>query len=1171
MTMKSYVKKTLKSAGTVVRLVHFLSGVISDAWDSVFRPKQPRTILKHLDLPQLNFFRRRIPQGEQYEYEVHFAPTLKNVPSKLSRFFLVGKAWKKTPEAPVALAFGFNDWKYGFITDYCPDERLAFAPRQYLGMGAKLAVSNMKPAPAKIYIWGYTDLPWLEKFAKMKNIPLVRVEDGFLRSADLGASHATPYSLVFDKQGLFYNTSEPNDLATILEETDFSQRPELIEQAQEAKDTLLAHHLSKYNLPEFESSNASIPVKTRHRVLVIGQVDNDAAIRMGNPDGWSMLDMVRLAKLENPKSEILYRPHPDVYRGYQKSRFRGWMIDKFARILPPEGSLPRLLDTVDHLYTISSLTGLEALIRGKKVTTLGTPFYAGYGLTDDRATKPIRELSALELFAAVYLLYPRYLATPDASFSGFGVAAMRIQADRKLLSYRTSQSAAMVLAGSNQNGRHKLFDVLDSKALFSREYAIVRANLAKMKTAYAQSIVCFCVLGRILDENERVRFLMLINDVLILEALNTVLLILVKLSNEPSVYHPVIYKLLRRGEPTIDASRLIDWHKSSAPTEKAMDVPEQDVEAANSNEADEGQNLRRIVAKMEAEFAAGHRNSSIATAASGLIQFPEGDVFLKHLLSVAVDKFDFQGAKELSEFALISGNEGLFPKVISVLFACAPDLKSDEIVDFANFYMAAMPEKVVNANLLLGRLPEHEAEQLAKEQLALSANLTSTISVKRVQVLLAHERNEEALELAHTLVEQNPDSPQALVVYSQALTANDQIDVANEMMKGLYYNKPTELVIREVLRVCILADDYEYGLSVLSNAKSARIDVGDMLPRKILFGARQPGAALQTFDRLRVRHEFMRCYPQHYCLHPENGSAQRSIFAAAIFGPGDEIRWAAIYRDLSTLLPHGTITIGCDPRLQKIFERSFPNLTFLPVKRVRNSDGYAVEDYNRVHSSSFVSVLDNVGHDAIMEADDFVLVSDLLKLKFKDYDSFEGASYLVADKKQVAKFKRRLPKNIPLVGISWRSSVMSHGRNEHYVSVEELAPLFEIEGVQFVNLQYGDCASEVEWVEANFPGRLIDLTDIDQFDDLDGVAALMESLDLVISTMVTPVELAGAIGKETWLITNSTELSWRKKIDDLKDVWHSSIEHFSAKENGGKAAVVDMMKNKLLKKYPNEV
>jgi capsular polysaccharide export protein len=73
-------------------------------------------------------------------------------------------------------------------------------------------------------------------------------------------------------------------------------------------------------------------------------------------------------------------------------------------------ALPTLLAAVDAVHVLTSLTGFEALLRGREVVTHGQPFYAGWGLTRDLAPPPRRgrPLALAELAAGALILYPRY-------------------------------------------------------------------------------------------------------------------------------------------------------------------------------------------------------------------------------------------------------------------------------------------------------------------------------------------------------------------------------------------------------------------------------------------------------------------------------------------------------------------------------------------------------------------------------------------------------------------------------------------------------------------------------------------------------------------------------------------------------------------------------------------
>ncbi|HBH25818.1 MAG TPA: hypothetical protein DDX54_00215 [Rhodospirillaceae bacterium] len=82
---------------------------------------------------------------------------------------------------------------------------------------------------------------------------------------------------------------------------------------------------------------------------------------------------------------------------------------------------------------------------------------------------------------------------------------------------------------------------------------------------------------------------------------------------------------------------------------------------------------------------------------------------------------------------------------------------------------------------------------------------------------------------------------------------------------------------------------------------------------------------------------------------------------------------------------------------------------------------------------------------------------------------------------------------------------------------------------------------------------------MDQYNDLDGVAALMAALPLIVAPATTVVELAGALGRPTWLLSNSSELHWRKINDTGTDVWHHSVTHVEGAVLGDKASLVEAL------------
>ena len=85
-------------------------------------------------------------------------------------------------------------------------------------------------------------------------------------------------------------------------------------------------------------------------------------------------------------------------------------VKHICKVLEDDMPLSQSFETIDHVYTITSQAGFEALMRGIKVTTMGCPFYSGWGLTDDRQPNSRRtvKLSIEEIVAVVYFQYLKY-------------------------------------------------------------------------------------------------------------------------------------------------------------------------------------------------------------------------------------------------------------------------------------------------------------------------------------------------------------------------------------------------------------------------------------------------------------------------------------------------------------------------------------------------------------------------------------------------------------------------------------------------------------------------------------------------------------------------------------------------------------------------------------------
>lgn len=230
-----------------------------------------------------------------------------------------------------------------------------------------------------------------------------RVEDGFLRSRGLGAELIPPLSLVTDDVGIYYDATRPSKLEQIIASRN-TLRPDQARRASALIRRITELGLSKYNLP------GTLPdLPEGRRILVPGQVEDDASIRTGTDKIRTNSALLRYVRERHPKAIILYKPHPDVEAGL---RAGGTESLSDADFVVERTDPAALIDAIDEVWTMTSLIGFETLMRGKKVVTLGTPFYAGWGLTEDRGSIPPRRAVSVPLEGLVHAAlidYPRYL------------------------------------------------------------------------------------------------------------------------------------------------------------------------------------------------------------------------------------------------------------------------------------------------------------------------------------------------------------------------------------------------------------------------------------------------------------------------------------------------------------------------------------------------------------------------------------------------------------------------------------------------------------------------------------------------------------------------------------------------------------------------------------------
>lgn len=228
-------------------------------------------------------------------------------------------------------------------------------------------------------------------------------------------------------------------------------------------------------------------------------------------------------------------------------------------------------------------------------------------------------------------------------------------------------------------------------------------------------------------------------------------------------------------------------------------------------------------------------------------------------------------------------------------------------------------------------------------------------------------------------------------------------------------------------------------------------------------------------------------------------------------GLGDEIMFFSILPDL--LKECSSVTIECDSRLVSLLQRSFPNC------QVRE------QQYKQL--------------SGISDKDDFdfhLPVGSLMKHYRNNIEDFQrGNPYFIPDENLKSEFSSRLSKlrSKKLIGICWRSGMISAERNLNYTAISEWAEIFKIQGVEFINLQYGDCENELRLAEQEFNIKIHRWEDVDLKNDIEKVVALVSQLDCVISAGTAVAQITGATGThlkiftpKNWTLLGTNQYPW---------------------------------------------
>jgi len=244
------------------------------------------------------------------------------------------------------------------------------------------------------------------------------IEDGLVRSVEVGLTKSPTMSIIFDNISPYYDANSLNLFQKTL--NDINLKEDQIAESKGLIDKIVSNKISKYNNAALSlGSNIKIDKKS---ILIIDQRYNDASVKSGMADESSFESMLNEAVLKYPDYQIIVKKHPDSKFPQYKSYIDETLLEKFSSknllVIDDDVNPYVLFEKVDKVFVVTSQVGFEALMAGKEVHCFGMPFYAGRGLTIDKlAAQGFRNShkNLNEVFYVAYILLAKYYCNKDGN------------------------------------------------------------------------------------------------------------------------------------------------------------------------------------------------------------------------------------------------------------------------------------------------------------------------------------------------------------------------------------------------------------------------------------------------------------------------------------------------------------------------------------------------------------------------------------------------------------------------------------------------------------------------------------------------------------------------------------------------------------------------------------
>ncbi len=246
------------------------------------------------------------------------------------------------------------------------------------------------------------------------------------------------------------------------------------------------------------------------------------------------------------------------------------------------------------------------------------------------------------------------------------------------------------------------------------------------------------------------------------------------------------------------------------------------------------------------------------------------------------------------------------------------------------------------------------------------------------------------------------------------------------------------------------------------------------------------------------------------------GQPDKTVLVWAEQGIGDEIMFSSMIPELEKV--SSSITVQCDTRLIELFQNSFGN----NIRFQGTDEPILKEDYDcQIPMGSLCSFFRSNKSDFLNASTKFLCCDKRKSLELREELKTFGGEYFI--------------------GISWKTHARTPRAKFRNIELGALAQDLSSEGIKLVCLQYDVLPDELESVSRQLGIEIIQFSEIDNKNDINGLASLIMACDSVVTIDNSTAHLAGALGQNVKVLLPFVH-DWRWGLKDLSSYWYEDVE-----------------------------